>query len=194
MDFDAFNAGIEPGGLRSKNDIRILICYMLCGAGAPLSKNDIITVMVENGFANYFEVMDAISGLASMGSIDSVPENPDLFSGNDRTREISQQLNTTLPSAVRNRAVACAVNLLAAAERERENKVEIEHSKNGYKVTCHVSGGEMDLMSFSLYVPDFAQAKLVRKQFLNDPELVYRALLALVTGEQELVADILKRL
>ena len=38
MEFDAFNAGIEPGGLRSKNDIRILICYMLCGAGAPLSK------------------------------------------------------------------------------------------------------------------------------------------------------------
>ena len=121
MEFDAFNAGIEPGGLRSKNDIRILICYMLCGAGAPLSKNDIITVMCENGFANYFEVMDAVSGLAEMGSITPVPEAPDLFTANPRTQEISQQLNTMLPPAVRERAVACAINLLAAAKREREN-------------------------------------------------------------------------
>ena len=175
MEFDAFNAGIEPGGLRSKNDIRILICYMLCGAGAPLSKNDIITVMCENGFANYFEVMDAVSGLAEMGSITSVPESPDLFTANPRTQEISQQLNTMLPPAVRERAVACAINLLAAAKRERENQVEIVHGKHGYEVTCHVSGGELDLMSFSLYVPDYAQAKLVRKQFLRDPEIVYKA-------------------
>lgn len=194
MEFDAFNAGIEPGGLRSKNDIRILICYMLCGAGAPLSKNDIITVMCENGFANYFEVMDAVSGLAEMGSITSVPESPDLFTANPRTQEISQQLNTMLPPAVRERAVACAINLLAAAKRERENQVEIVHGKHGYEVTCHVSGGELDLMSFSLYVPDYAQAKLVRKQFLRDPEIVYKALLALVTGEHDLVEDILKRL
>ena len=53
---------------------------------------------------------------------------------------------------------------------------------------------ELDLMSFSLYVPDYAQAKLVRKQFLRDPEIVYKALLALVTGEHDLVEDILKRL
>ena len=29
MKFDAFSAGITPGGLRSKNDIKLLICYIL---------------------------------------------------------------------------------------------------------------------------------------------------------------------
>ena len=29
MDFDALTGGVEPGGLRVKNDIRLLICYLL---------------------------------------------------------------------------------------------------------------------------------------------------------------------
>ena len=29
MEYDAFTGGVAPGGLRSKSDIRILICYML---------------------------------------------------------------------------------------------------------------------------------------------------------------------
>ena len=29
MEYDAFTGGVVPGGLRSKSDIRILICYML---------------------------------------------------------------------------------------------------------------------------------------------------------------------
>ena len=37
MDFDAFTGGIAPGGLRSKSDIRILICYILKSVQAPLS-------------------------------------------------------------------------------------------------------------------------------------------------------------
>ena len=38
MEFDAFTGGIEPGGLRSKDEIRILICYLLTSVSAPLSR------------------------------------------------------------------------------------------------------------------------------------------------------------
>ena len=37
MEYDAFTGGVAPGGLRSKSDIRILICYMLKSVNAPLS-------------------------------------------------------------------------------------------------------------------------------------------------------------
>ena len=38
MKQDAFSAGVEPGGLWHKNDIRILLCYILASVGAPLSR------------------------------------------------------------------------------------------------------------------------------------------------------------
>ena len=38
MEYDAFIGGIEPGGLRNKNEIRILLCYLVNSIGAPLSR------------------------------------------------------------------------------------------------------------------------------------------------------------
>ena len=45
MQFDAFTGGVEPGGLRSQSDIRLLICYMLASVQEPLSKEDIVMVL-----------------------------------------------------------------------------------------------------------------------------------------------------
>ena len=59
--FDVFTGGIEPGGLRSKDEIRILICYLLSSVSVPLSREDILSIMQENGFANYFEVTDSLA-------------------------------------------------------------------------------------------------------------------------------------
>jgi hypothetical protein len=65
--YDAFTAGIEPGGLRTKNEIRILICYLLDSVDVPLKKDDIIEIMQANGLANYFEVADAIAEMCQKG-------------------------------------------------------------------------------------------------------------------------------
>ena len=40
----------------------------------------------------------------------------------------------------------------------------IVRTENGYNVTCHISGGEMELMSLTVYVPDLYQAREVKKK------------------------------
>ena len=45
MKQDAFSAGVEPGGLWHKNDIRILLCYILASVGAPLSRQDLSRII-----------------------------------------------------------------------------------------------------------------------------------------------------
>ena len=191
MEFDAFTAGVEPGGLRSKNEIKILLCYLLASMDAPLSKDDIVTIMQENGLANYFEVTNALAELTERGSV--VIKNG-LCTAGDSARVIADRLDSSLPSSVRERAVSAAVSLLARARRESENKVEINETERGFDVVCHISGGDMDLMSFSLYVPDLRQAKLVKRNFQRDPENVYRVMLALVTGNRDLISDALEAL
>lgn len=192
MNFDAFTAGIEPGGLRTKNDIRILICYLLTSVKAPLSKEDLVEILIEDGLANYFEVTDAIAEMAEKGIIVLSGQNPQFCTAGESAEMISRQLDSELPSSVRRKALCAAINLLAKAKREKENKVEIAQTERGYRVTCHISGGKADLMDFALYVPDLQQANLVKENFHRSPETVYRMLLALVTGNQDVAADILK--
>ena len=71
MEFDAFSAGVEPGGLRSTREIGILICYMLDQFGKPISREDLIDSIQENGIANYFEVSSAVSELIRLGNLSS---------------------------------------------------------------------------------------------------------------------------
>ncbi len=192
MEFNAFTAGIDPGGLRNKDEIRILLCYILSSVGAPLSKTDIVNIIQENGLANYFETADALAELTERGSIVHL-EGTELYTASDTTHIIAKQLDTALPASVRTHALQAALNLLARAKREQENQVEIVKTDLGYNVICHISGGEMELMSFQLYVPDYKQAELVKKNFQAHPEIVYQVMLALVT-DQDSLGDLLKDL
>ncbi|MEG1427997.1 MAG: DUF4364 family protein, partial [Oscillospiraceae bacterium] len=138
--FDAFTAGIEPGGLRTKNDIKILICYILTSVPGPLSGDDIIKILQEKGLANYFEAIDALASLTALKNI--LQSEDGLYSIAESGREIAQNLDITLPISVRDKALEAAFSLLSAARIERENEVEIARSAHGYNVTCHISGGE----------------------------------------------------
>ena len=191
MDFDAFTAGIEPGGLRTKNEIRILICYLLASVDAPLAKEDIVGILRDNGLANYFEAADAVAEMTEKGLLLETEKNGRLVTVGESGRLVAKQLDTALPASVRDKAVGAAINLLAAAKRERENRVEFVRVERGYNVVCHISGGETDLMSLSLYVPDLRQAKMVRENFHRSPETVYRMLLALVTGRSDIAAGLI---
>ena len=59
LEYDAFDEGIEPGGLRSRNEIKVLVCYLLKSIEQPISKQLINEILQENSLANYFEINQA---------------------------------------------------------------------------------------------------------------------------------------
>lgn len=188
MNRDAFTAGVEPGGLWHKNDIRILLCYILASVGTPLSRQDLTRIVQKKGLANYFEVEDALATLVTQGNVTLDEEG--ICSITPTGLEIANSLDATLPLSVRDKALEAAVSMLADARSQRENRVDILETDQGFQVECHISGGKMDLMSITLYVPDRAQAELVKSRFHQDPAGVYRILLAAVTGDRSLARDL----
>ena len=190
MKQDAFSAGVEPGGLWHKNDIRILLCYILASVNAPLSRQDLTRIIQEKGLANYFEVEDALASLLTQGNIAQDQEGRCTVT--PAGREIADSLDATLPLSVRDKALEAAFTLLAQAKAQRENRVDLTKTKRGYQITCHISDGEMDLMAISLYVPDKAQAKMVRARFYRDTEGVYKLVLASLTGDTGLAREYLR--
>ena len=194
MEYNTFTAGVGPGGLRTKNDIRVLLCYLLASVNVPLHQEDILSILQEYDLANYFEVMDALSDLQTKGLVSASREYPGCMMIEKQGREVARQLDVTLPVSIREKTVAAAMNLLARGKREQENRVEIRKNDKGYGVTCHVSDGDMDLLTFTLYAPDLYQARTIKKNFHRNPEIVYRAILAAVTGSRDLAADALRRM
>ena len=184
MEFDAFDEGIELGGLRNRDEIRLLVCYLLKAIDGPISKENMNDAMLENGLANYFEINQAVSELLANGSIDmNVDENgTEMLFVTDRGREIAGELETTLPKTVREKAVNSAIRLTTLAKNTRENKIETEKLPGGgYNITFSLMNGEEVLMKLTVFVSDSMQLEAVKKNFLSDPVRLYSGILTALT-------------
>ena len=194
MAFDTFDEGISLGGMRSKTEIRTLICYLFKSVGVPMTKDAVVNALMEKGLANYFETSASFDDLLKNGNIELVDEEKKRYFNTDNGNMIAVQLEDTLAPTVKERAIECALALLKQERVESENKVTIEKSDNGYTVTFRISGGDMELLSFSLYVPDKQQARILRKNFYKNPDLYYSVMIAMLTRNKRAVTEILDEL
>ena len=100
---------VEPGGLRTSGEIKILICYLLGAVKTPLLRRWIDQVFLEHSLANYFDVADALGDLVANGSIESVPQDgEEAYALTESGRSSAALLETTLPFTVREKAVKSA--------------------------------------------------------------------------------------
>ena len=194
MLFNTFDEGIAPGGLRSKYEIKTLICYLYYSVKENMSRDLVIEAIREDELANFFEVSAAFDELVSDKSLveaDSV-DGEQTYTLSENGRMIAMQLDSTVAYSVKDKALKCAIKLLADKKTARENFVDIEKTQNGFNVKCTVSGGDVDLLSFTLYAPDIDQAEIIKKSFLSYPSTVYKSMLALMTKDRETVGEALE--
>ena len=177
---DTFASGVEPGGLYSSQEIKILICYMLLGAGEPMRREPVLDIIAGGGMANFFDTAAALDELVRQGHL---REEDGLLSLTDSGRQVADALSGHIPYTLRDRSVKAALQLLARIRRERENTVRVEKRERGCVVTCDVQDAGSPLLSVSLRVADERQAALIKENFLNDPALLYQSILASLTGD-----------
>lgn len=194
MAFDTFDEGISLGGVRSKTEVRVLICYLFSSIKQPMSKETVVEALLEKGLTNYFEASSCFDDLVKSGNLEIFEDSSRLFVATSNGKMISQQLENTLALTVRERAYECAMTLLEKEKIEKENKVIIEKNENGYTVKCSISGGDIELMSVSMHLADVEQARTVKKNFYKNPQLFYKVMLAAMTRNKGLIKDTLEDL
>lgn len=194
MAFDTFDEGINLGGMRSKNEIKTLICYLYNSVKENMDKGIIIQAILKQGLANYFETSSAFDDLVMNGNLVPADNEHKTYSLTEKGAEIAKQLDSTVAYTIKEKAYACAVKLLGEKKKEIENRVNISKNDNGFTVECSVSGGDMDLMKLNIYAPEMEQALILKKNFLDNPNKAYKVLLALLTKDKETVGDALEEL
>lgn len=194
MAFDTFDEGISPGGMRSKNEIKTLICYLFNSVKENLNKDLIVQSVLKQGLANYFETSSAFDDLVNNGNLVLADDDSNQYALSENGIIIANQLDSTLAYSVKEKALDCALTLLAQKKTERENSVEITKNENGFTVNCTISGGDIELFSFKLYAPQMEQALIIKKNFLENPSTVYKVMLALMTKDRESVGEALEEL
>lgn len=193
MPFETFDEGIEPGGLRDKDQIKLLICYILSKVNTCLTTEDVLNVLQVNGIANYFEAADAFADLIKKNHLQAESgQEPICYGVTESGRTISRHLENELPQAIKDHTTAAVLMLLEQKRKEKENSVDIIKTENGYNVTCTISDGTIDLYKFSIYVPEQNQANTIKRNFYKNPEIIYQSTIAMLTGNQEFIIGVLE--
>lgn len=175
LQFDAFTAGIEDGGLRSSSSIAILACYIIARSEEKLTKKNVVDALVEGKIANYFEITSAIS---KMIKTDNLVEGEDGYlSVTDKCAFNVEVLENDLPITIREKAVELAAKTARLEIYKKENKATVEKDGDKYKVTLHVSDKNCDFMVLCLYFPSEVQAQVVKEKFQTHPSEVYENLI-----------------
>ena len=170
MEFDAFTAGVKPGGLNNRSEIKIFVCYLLATINAPLTREQINEITQNNELVNYFELNDILTELENNKTI--IFEN-DTYTISELGKGVAAPLETEIPITVRNSAVNYALKMLAKIKKEKENKVIIEKTTGGYNVTFIVLDSDVELLRSTLFVTDILQAEALKENFINNPTLLY---------------------
>ena len=172
--YDAFTQGTQLGGLRSKNDIRILLCYILKSLDVPFSKTGLNGILQSTGLANFFEVNDALSALSEDGLLKRLQRDGDeYYELTEGGREVAERLETDLPLQVRKTAVAAAMEALRSDRRQLGTETAIEKLEKGYHVTLTIKDEDTVMMRTVLFAADSLQANAIVEAFRRDPGALY---------------------
>ena len=68
----------------------------------------------------------------------------------------------------------------------------VKRVQDGYLMTLTIADVGSDLLSMTILLPDEQSCDLVKRRFLNDPVVIYKGVVALLTGSYENVGALLE--
>ena len=195
MDYGTFTADVRPGGLTEELEIKLLICYLLHHIRRGMSFAEINEVFRSKGIANYFEYSQEISRLLASGHIRAHKEidGVERYYITDLGVKTSITFEKDIPAAIRETTLKAAQDYYLRQQIEKDNRFQIEPVEDGYNVTMTITDIGSDLMRLTLFVPKESDCEQIREGFYNDPAFLYRGIIAMLTGDERTVRDILER-
>ncbi len=183
MEQNLFTEGVRPGSVTTPEEVHMLICYIFREAGQPVTLDQANEVLQRQSLVNYFEFAEAAERLIRMGHLR--PAENGRYTLSPEGEKLADTFRQKLPAAVRERAQRALDDVLTLLRRQQENKVRVKKVGDGCEITLTITDIGSDLMSLTLFLPTEKECEQVRRRFLNDPALLYKGTMALLTGDME---------
>lgn len=177
--------------LRDKKDIKIFILYLMRQINYPLRFDYLNDITVQDGVIDYFEFADCFAELVETGNVDQIElDGEELYVISEQGIRVSDALQDSIPKTMREKCLKSALRLLSFRKRGAEVKCNIEQTDDGQLIVhAVVLEAHREVMDVRLRAADQAQAKKMQDYFLDKPEIVYRGVLTVFTGEVDYLVN-----
>lgn len=183
--------------LKEKNDIKIFILYLLKNLNYPLDFNTISDIVIQDEFVNYFDFAECFGELLDSNNIEQImrenPENGKLgeyYAITETGKNVVDQLQSNLLNIIKEKSLKSAMRLLSFKTRGSDVKCSYTECSDGkYNIKCEVTEGGVKLLDLGLVVDTKYQLDKMMYNFNERPEVVYRGIISLLTGDINYLID-----
>lgn len=168
---------VEPGGLTHINEVKILICRVLCELDNPITMSDLTDGMLADGFVNYFDFAVALSDLCENGHVrKEMKDGRSVLYITADGRNADSLLGASLPLSVCESVYA---GVLSARSGGRAD-CTVEPTKVGVTVSMRFVYESRELFNVKIEAGDEMTAEDIKRNFLMNPHEVYLSLIKLI--------------
>ncbi len=186
-----FGSGVEPGGLKSVLEIKILLSYLLGISNSAVEEDILKEVVLSEGIANYFDYSVAFGELLKGGQI--LKNDKDELYLSEKGKGLSREFYKMVPFSVREKCGKAYLKMLARDKSKKENRAEIIKKDDGFVVALEICDIGSSLLKLELLVPDENTANAAKELFYSNTDDFYGAVLGLLSGDPTLAENILKK-
>ena len=162
--------------ITDKNDIKIFILYLLKNIERPVDMITLNDIVVQDGFVNHFDFMDCFFELCETNAVRKFEKDgTEMYEITDEGAVAAETMQSNIIITIRERSLRSAMRLLSADGRCR--------------LSCKFTDKTGEFFSLSLLLDTRHQAELMRYNCSENPELLYRGVLSILSGDINYLAD-----
>lgn len=168
-------------------DIKIFLMFLLDNIRHPIDYPTLVEILMKNVDSLSIDYETCLRELADAGHLlyDKV-DGVEYYMISEDGRRIASELYDTLDEEFRERSIKSAIKHISLTQSEAKINAYIEQDpSNRYKVTVEAHDKYGQIMSTTLTVNSRAEAELIKSNYENKPDAVYRGILFAATGRLE---------
>ena len=177
--------------LTDSNDIKIFILYLMKNVHRPLDFTTVTEISVQDGFVNYFDFASCFAALIDNGSIsETVVDGKAIYEITEKGLIVVNELQSNIMNMIREKSLRSALRLLSF--KERGSRVDCAYEQIGsdkYILDCRISEKSELIMDVKLGVDSKQLLDVMMYNFDSKPEVLYRGIIAILTGEVDYLLD-----
>ena len=177
----------------SMNNVKIFVLYLMHNVGYPLNFVTINDIVMQTDYIMYLDFAVAFHEMLDGGLIkeNGKDDHGDpLYSVTDKGMIVAEQLRCDLLPSILDQSLTCALRYLDLQRRHVVVDCTSQRlSDKTYDVTFYLREKDKTILTATINVDSEYRSRQMRENFRDRPDVIYRGLLALLTGKVDYLFD-----
>ncbi len=181
------------GAISNPEHIKVFILYLLYKIGYAVPYNDLATIVIRDGYVDYFDFVTNFHELLERGlAVKAAEESEDKsekpidresYTVSSKGKMIARDYaSDVILDSVREKSYISAMRHLSLEKRGAVINHNIEQTGDGYVFHCSVKDKEGVAFDLAIRADSYSQVSKMLGNFEDRPDLIYRGLVSVLTG------------